>query len=604
MGDRSFKLGLVVLTTCFICGFFAISYKLCVEHLKIPDQKVEEKRSYQRIIPALRGNIFDCKGRYMAMSFYDREYFVDPHQNEVKLEHRTNIVALVSNVAKIFDLDQEDVWKKYISLSRSEYDELLLNRDADSCWHQYRASNRNNLLLRSNCTNILAAVTNRTLISGIAFKDVIVRDYPEGRKMSHVLGYVGQIKENKSPDFTGCSGIELKFNKRLTGSSGIIEGQTDARRRRLPGRESFLAKVIPGQDVHLTLDCHVQHIAEKILRETVDKFQAAGGWVVVERVKTGEILAMASYPDFDPKHYNNVPSEFFGNNAIRINYEPGSVMKPLMVCAALHSRVIPENYVIDVGLSKVWFFAGRPLRDHATGLLNLKKALVKSSNIYFGKLGLMLGNKRMYQYLKAFNFASTLEINLPGEEAGQVDNYKKWSNLRTTRVPIGQGVSVTALQLANAFACIANDGELMKPHVVRKVTTHKNELVINNQPEVIGRPISKEVARKVREMMIGITEQGGTGTRGAVKGYTVAGKTGTAQKIVNKVYSQTDYYATFVGMIPAMEPEVVILVTIDEPKPQHTGGYVAAPAFSKIAAETMKYLLVPPDNYQIEEDEE
>ena len=537
------------------------------------------------------------------MSFYDREYFIDPHQNEVKIEHRTNIVSLVSNVAEIFDLDKEDVWKKYMSLSKEEYDEVLLNRDADSCWRQYRAANRNNFLVRSNSTNILAAVTNQTLVSGIAFKDVIVRDYPEGRGMSHVLGYVGQIKKSKSSEFTGCAGIELKFNNMLTGSDGIIEGQTDARRRRLPGRESFLAKVIPGQDVHLTLDCHIQHVAEKVLRETVSKFQALGGWVIVERVKTGEILAMASYPDYDPKYYSNVPREFFGNNALRINYEPGSVMKPIMACAALHSGVISENHIIDVGRTRVWFYAGRPLRDHATGLINLHKALVKSSNIYFGKLGLLMGNKRMYQFLKAFNFDNTLGINLPGESAGQVDDYRKWSNIRTTRVPIGQGVAVTALQLANAYACIANDGQLMKPHVVRKVVTHKGEVVINNEPELIGRPIRKDVARTVRSMMIGITREGGTGRRAAVKGYTVAGKTGTAQKIVNRAYSQTDFYATFVGMIPATQPEVVILVTIDKPRPQHTGGYVAGPAFSKIATETVKYLLVPPDDYQAEEEE-
>ncbi len=604
MGDCSFKLGLAVLTTGFICGFSAISYKLCVEHLKTPDHKVDERRNYQRIIPALRGNIFDCKGRYMAMSFYDREFFVDPHQNEVKLEHRTNIVSLVSNVSELFDLDKEDVWKKYISLSGSDYNEVLLNRDADSCWRQYRAHNRNNFLIRSNSTNILAVVTNQSSVSGIAFKDVIVRDYPEGRGMSHVLGYVGQIKKNKSSEFTGCAGIELKFNKRLTGSNGIIEGKTDARRRRLPGRESFLAKVIPGQDIYLTLDCHIQHVAEKVLRETVSKFQALGGWVIVERVKTGEILAMASYPDFCPKYYSNVPREFFGNNAIRVNYEPGSAMKPITACTALNAGVISENTVIDVGRTRVWFYAGRPLRDHATGLINLNKALVKSSNIYFGKLGVMIGNKIMYQYLKAFNFDNVLGINLPGEAAGQVDDYKKWSKVRTTRAPIGQGVAVTALQLANAYACIANDGDLLKPHVVRKIVTHKGEVVVNNEPELIGRPVRKDVARTVRRMMIGVTRPGGTGTRAAVKGYTVAGKTGTAQKIVNGAYSQTDFYATFAGMIPATQPEVVILVTIDKPRPQHTGGYVAGPAFSKIASETVKYLLIPPDDYQLEEEDE
>ncbi|MFO7937725.1 MAG: penicillin-binding protein 2 [Kiritimatiellia bacterium] len=602
MDNHNFKVSVVLIAIGFFCGFFAIGYKLCFEHLKIPDSSVGEQRNYHVVIPSLRGSIFDCNNRYMAMSHFDREYFIDPHEDVVRLEHRTNICALVSNVAELFELDEKDVWNKYMSLSRSEYETLLLNRDPDSCWRQYRAHNRYNFLRKSNSTEIFSAVTNKSVVSGIAFRDTVDRDYPEGRGMSHVIGYIGYTDKERHKK-TGCAGVELQFNELLTGSDGVIEGKADATRHRVPGRESFLAPAVPGHDVYLTLDSHIQHIAEKYLKECVVKFQAEGGCVLVEQVKTGKILAMASFPDFSPEHPGNVPLECFRNRTIQTHYEPGSVMKPVMACIALQTGVINENTRIDVGNNRVWFFANRPLRDHVTGYVNLEKALVKSSNIFFGKLGLMLGNKRMYQYLKGFNFDNRLGIKLPYENPGQLDSdYDKWSEIRTTRVPIGQGIAVSALQLANAFACIANDGRLMKPAVLDRIVDHKGNIIRKTEPRVIGSPVSKDVARKVRYLMTGVTRKGGTGRRGAVKGYTVAGKTGTAQKIVDGAYSQTDFYATFVGMIPAVKPEIVILVTIDTPKPQHTGGYVAAPAFSKIGRETTRYLLIPPDD-EIVEDE-
>jgi cell division protein FtsI/penicillin-binding protein 2 len=280
-------------------------------------------------------------------------------------------------------------------------------------------------------------------------------------------------------------------------------------------------------------------------------------------------------------------------------------MKPIMACAALNQGVITEKTRIDVGNSRVWYYCNRPLRDHATGMLDLRKALVKSSNIFFGKLGLMMGSDCIYHYLRLFGFGSKLGIGLPGEERGIVMPLEKWKQdkLKPTRVPIGQGVAVTALQLINAYACIANDGVLMRPYVLDKVVdTQKNEVIYQKKPEVIGRPVRPEVARSVREMMIGITKTGGTGERAAVEGYTVAGKTGTAQKPVHGGYSQTDYHATFVGFLPAINPEIVILVTVDTPKPQHTGGFVAGPAFSEIATAVAKYLEIPPDDINLDEE--
>nr|MDA3925023.1 penicillin-binding protein 2 [Kiritimatiellia bacterium] len=340
--------------------------------------------------------------------------------------------------------------------------------------------------------------------------------------------------------------------------------------------------------------------AEKALKKAIEKFRALGGWAIVERVKTGEILAMASFPDFEPEYYNNVNSNLWNNKSITVNYEPGSVMKPIVIASALNQGIITEHTTIDVG-SGNWYYCHRILRDHVKGIINTKKALVKSSNIFCGKVGLMMGNDYLYRYLRAFNFGSKLGIDLGGEQFGILYQPEKWDKLKPTRIPMGQGVAVTGLQMVNAYACLANDGVLMKPYVVSKIVSPNGDVIIQNKPEVIGRPVRKEIAQSVRGMMIDITRKGGTGWRAAVAGYTVGGKTGTAQKPIDGHYSETDYYASFIGFIPAVKPVFVVLVTIDTPKPQHTGGYVAGPAFAEIATATAKYLEVTPD--AIEDDD-
>jgi cell division protein FtsI (penicillin-binding protein 3) len=276
-------------------------------------------------------------------------------------------------------------------------------------------------------------------------------------------------------------------------------------------------------------------------------------------------------------------------------YEPGSIMKAVTVSAVLNERLVTPNTVMDAE-NGVYMYAGKPLRDHATGQMTVATALAKSSNIVCAKLGLQLGSQRLDAYLRGFGFGNTLDIDLPGEERGLIGNWKRWDKLKPTRVPIGQGVAVTGLQMVNAYSTIANGGKLMRPYVVDRIASPTGEVVFQTKPHVLGTPIRPEVAQAVREMLIGVTEEGGTGKRANVKGYTIAGKTGTAQHAVPGGYSNTDYFASFVGFVPARNPVFSVLVTVDRPRPQHTGGYVAAPVFAKIAAATTLYLEVPPDD--------
>jgi cell division protein FtsI (penicillin-binding protein 3) len=589
MDDKYFRNWALFITTVFVCGFVAVGYKLCVEHLAIPDDQATETRLYENKLLGLRGKIYDRNGQQhpMAMSLVTRMYFVDPHANSVIKEHRTNLVQVVTNLAAALSMDVGEVWDKYLTISPDDYTAKLLNKDDPVLWEKLRQRNRRNVLRESADEYAFSVMTNRNLVSGVGIENKVVRSYPEKRRMAHVVGFVNK-------EGVGSSGIELKYDSYLKGADGRIEGEKDARQREIVHRRNMEIPPLPGSDVYLTLDHNIQYEAEKALAKTIEKFHALGGWAIVERIETGEILAMAAFPDFEPEYYNNVNSNLWKNNSITMNYEPGSVMKPIVIAGALNQGVITAHTSIDVG-SGNWFYCNRILRDHVKGMVDTKKALVKSSNIFCGKVGLMMGNDCIYRYLRAFNFGGKLGIDLSGEENGILHPPDKWDKLKPTRIPMGQGVAVTGLQMINAYACLANDGVLMKPYVVSRVVSPNGEIIVENKPEVIGRPIRKEIARSVRGMMIDITRKGGTGERAAVAGYTVGGKTGTAQKPVDGHYSETDYYASFVGFVPAVKPVFAVLVTIDTPKPQHTGGYVAGPAFSEIATAVAKYLEVPPD---------
>ena len=229
--------------------------------------------------------------------------------------------------------------------------------------------------------------------------------------------------------------------------------------------------------------------------------------------------------------------------------------------------------------------------------MSVRDAIVHSSNIVIGKLGSDLGPKRLWGYMKAFGFGARTGIELPGEEAGILPHYAKWDRVKWSRAPIGQGVAVTAIQLASAYQAIANDGLRMRPYIVKKVVSPNGAELVHNEPEAIGRPITAATARKMREVMEGVASPMGTARRAAIRGYSVAGKTGTAQKVVNRRYSDSLFYATFCGMIPASEPRIVVLVTLDfeERRRFHQGGNSAAPIFRRLSTAALRYMMIPPD---------
>ncbi len=569
MFERGIQMRIWAVAALLFLSFCGLGAKLAYLHLS--DHSKVTGREYKRTLLGLRGSVFDCNGQQspMAVSLPARQFYIDPQS--VKKEHDVRQIA--KTVADCLSLKESDVLEKF--------------RQTDSRY------------IKLGCSlddHVFEVLSDSKHISGIGWEDLVIRRFPQGRRMSHVLGFVNNMG-------VGGAGIEQQFNRYLTGTPGLIEGEKDAGRREIFSRRKVYVPAITGSDVYLTLDHNIQYEVERAVQETVEKFEATAGWAIVQRIKTGAILAMASYPDFEPENYTDTALDIWRNNALAIVYEPGSIMKAVTVSAVLNERLVTPDTMIDVG-EGVWFYAGKPLRDHAHGRISVSTALKKSSNIACAKMGLMLGNRKLEAYLHAFNFGNKLGIELPGEEKGILARVKDWDKLKPTRIPIGQGVAVTGLQMINVYSTLANDGVMMRPYVVEKIVSASGETVFKAKPEIIGRPIRVDVARKVREMLIGVTEEGGTGKRASVPGYSVGGKTGTAQKAVPGGYSSTDYYASFVGFVPAHEPVFSVLVTVERPRPQHTGGFVSAPAFAKIATATARYLEIDPDMPPEEEDSE
>jgi cell division protein FtsI (penicillin-binding protein 3) len=326
----------------------------------------------------------------------------------------------------------------------------------------------------------------------------------------------------------------------------------------------------------------------------MEKWSAKGAWAVIQEVKTGRILALANRPAFNPNEYGAAPDPHHLNSAIGYVYEPGSTFKVATIAAALNERVTTPHTIFDCENGR-WHYAGRILRDyHPHGRLSVGDVLKVSSNIGAAKVAMLLGEERLYRYLTDFGFGRKTGVDLPGEEGGILPPVKRWSKLSISRIPMGQGISVTSLQMMNLLCCMANDGNLMRPLVIDRIVTMSGDIVAKPQPYVMSRPISPETAHLMRKLLTRVTEDGGTGTKAVVDGFTVGGKTGSAQKVIDKHYSESASIASFMGFLPAERPEIAIMVVVDEPQPLHTGGMVAAPVFKEIAEKAVHYLDIPP----------
>ena len=411
------------------------------------------------------------------------------------------------------------------------------------------------------------------------------RFYPYSRLASHVLGFSGM-------DEKGLAGLEAYNDKILLGKGRKVTSLRDARGRTIHLTKAAFTQLPEGNHLILTLDKKIQYHAEKALAAAVKKHNAKRGHALVMNPHTGEILAMANVPDFNPNVYSRFKPHTYRNRTITDPFEPGSTFKVIVAAAALASKKISSHKRFDCENGS-WRIGGRIIHDtHPYKMLNLSEIIKYSSNIGIAKVGRVLGAQAIYETFKAFGFGEKTEVDLPAESKGQLRNYESWRPVELANMCFGHGISVTCLQLLNAFCAIANGGVLMQPYVVKSVLDKDARILAENKPRIVKRSLGEVEARLLTRMMVRVTEEGGTGTRAAVAGIKVAGKTGTAQKIKpGGGYSHTDYMSSFVGFAPADDPKLAVLVTLDTPrKGGHYGGTVSGPAFKEIMSYALKHL--------------
>lgn len=422
-------------------------------------------------------------------------------------------------------------------------------------------------------------------VEGIGIVKESKRYYPNRHLASNLVGFTGL-------DASGLEGVELYYDSILRGSSRKFVGDRDAMGRLLLFEDPDKTIPVSGMEVELTIDKTIQYITEKSLKKAVDETGALGGSVIVMDPATGEILAMASLPTYDPNELNRSGVGHRKNKVIADTFEPGSIFKLFLIASAMEENLIKtsDSIFCENGVYRV---ADRTFHDTKShGWLTIPQIIKLSSNIGSAKIGERLGKSQMYRYLKAFGFGAKSGIDLPGEAAGSFRHYSTWSKVTLHTVSFGQGISATSVQLVSALSALANGGFLMKPYVVRSVKDSSGKVISETGPVIIRKVVSEETARKMSEMMIGVTELGGTGTRAALADFEVAGKTGTAQKpdFKHGGYERGAFMASFFGFVPARDPRLAILVVVDTPRGDYHGGTVSAPVFKEIAEESLAYL--------------
>ncbi len=549
--------GAFVLWCCAIC--LRLVYLQVFSYGKF-EQRAQHQQQRTEEVSAPRGIIFDRNGQELAMSINVDSVFAVPSE----MPKPASTISLIARITK------------------QDPRELLAKCQAAKtfCW-----------LARKPDPEISSRIRALNL-RGVYFQKEAKRYYPKGDLAAQVLGYVGM-------DDTGLSGIEREFEDKLHGQPGQILISVDARKKWFGSVEK---QPKPGQNVVLTIDDKIQYIAERELATAVQATHAVSGTVVVENPRTGEILALANEPTFNPNLSKEITPEKLKNHAVSDVYEPGSTFKLVTISAAVDLGLTRPDELIDCQMGSI-VVNGLRIHDHKPfGVIPVSKVLAFSSDVGAIKIALRLGDERLYRYIHNFGFGQQTGIELPGETRGLAKPVSRWSKVSIGAISMGQEIGITPLQLAGMVSSIANGGVLVEPRVVAgEVSSQGTPAKVAFNPVEHGRVLSTTSAAIMRQMMEGVLCCGGTGRKAALEGYSAAGKTGTAQKFdpVTHKYSHSKYVASFAGFAPINNPEVTVVVVIDTPWAptiiQREGGWVAAPVFRRVAQQVLEYMHTPHD---------
>ncbi len=565
---RHHRTRFLVLFTLACVGFSLIAYRLVCLQVWWADEyreiAQEQHRSKLRI-EARRGTIYDRRGRVLATTKRVRSIYANP-------------AAVEDPVNAALALDS------YVQRSPRRVHQLLTGSGPF-------------VYLRRHLPVAVGDTIAALRLAGIGVQDEQRRYYPNGRLASTLLGFAGV-------DNQGLDGLEFHYDDRLRGVPGWRVLTRDVYGRALPALNRVLVEPQPGADLTLTIDQVVQYQTAEVLYRLRRWQQAQSVTAVVLEPATGAILAMVSLPDFDPNEYRAARPGQRRNRAVTDSFEPGSVFKIVPAVAALDAGIVHAS--TPVFCEDGWYrYYGHIIHDtRPMGMVPFAEVLSRSSNIGIVKVANQLPPETLHHQITLFGFGRRTGIHLPGETPGLYRTPDQWSKLSMGALPIGQEIGVTALQLAVAYGAIANDGVRMRPYVVAEVRGADGRVLERTEPEVVARVCSPSTARAMRRLLAGVVREG-SGQAAALSGHTVAGKTGTAQKMDPRTrrYSDEDYVAVFTGMVPATRPRFVLVVVVDSPRREIYGGKVAAPAFREIATELVQYLEVPPDMPLVQDDD-
>src|SRR5436305_3093317 len=544
--------GILVLWCCAIC--LRLVYLQIFRYGSF-EQRAQHQQQRTDEVSAPRGIIFDRNGQELAMSINVDSVFAVPSE----MQQPAITISLIARITK------------------QDPRELLAKCEASKtfCW-----------VSRKPDPEISARIRSLNL-RGIYFQKESKRYYPKNELAAQVLGYVGM-------DDAGLSGIEREYEEQLHGRPGQMLISVDARKKWFGSVEK---QPEPGQNVVLTIDEKIKYIAERELEQAMHETKGVAGTLIVENPRTGEILALANRPTFNPNLSREITPEKLKNHAVSDVYEPGSTFKLVTISGALEEKVTNPNEVFDCQMGSI-VYNGMRIRDsRAHGLLTVSDVLAESSDVGSIKIGLRLGEDRFYKYIRAFGFGQTTGIELPGETRGLTKPVSRWSKVSIAAISMGQEIGITPLQLAGLISTMANDGIYVAPRITAAtIQPQSAPQTIAFHPVNEHRVISSLTAAQMRQMMQGVVLHG-TGTKAKLIGYSSAGKTGTAQKVdpATHAYSHTKYVATFAGFAPINSPAVTIAVGLDSVEGLHQGGWVSAPVFTRIAQQVLEYLHTPHD---------
>lgn len=556
--------------TVFLLFFLCIAIRLFywqVVRAEFLQSQAENQHFTNTKIEAIRGSIFFSDGSILTAS--NPSFILYGLPKVIASDQKIKTAYLL---AKVLSEDSQgiDILAK----------DIVNNLSRDLYW----------VLLKKNVSIEQKKQIEQLNVQGIGFEQESNRFYPEGSSSAHLLGFLGSDANGANKGYFGLEGY---YDGELRGISGLLRNEKDALGLPILIGNFFTSEAMNGKNLLLNIDRSVEFIIEQELKKGIEKYGAKAGSVVVMDPSTGGILAMASFPSYDPAKYFDYPKEYYRNPVVADQYEPGSTFKVLVMAAALNEDVVKPDTKCDIcsGPISVGGFDIRTWNNRYFPETNLKDVIIHSDNTGMVFVGRKLGLDKFYSYLENFGFGQPTDIDLQDEASPDIRSKNSWREIDLATASFGQGIAVTPIQMMRAVAAIANGGNLMEPHMVKEIKDDKSTFEI--KPKVLKRVIKESSAQIVKEMMVSAVEEGEARSF-RLKGFKIAGKTGTAQIPVAGHYDPTKTIASFVGFAPADNPKFVMLVRYDEPSASIFGSETAAPTFFEIAKKLLFYYKIAP----------